>query len=156
MLKHLLLILSAVAIMAADTNENTNGAIRVTTKPIVSCAAIHPSGEKCEYVHWDGGDYAAFSNQDYWNSITNVTWTIDQTGTNEVSVSIGTNSTVTWLPVERSGQMQKEVGFTQTNRILTIIHQGKTNLVGIAVIGREEWPSQKRTQKIPTQPKAAK
>jgi hypothetical protein len=139
MLKHLLLILSAVAILAADTNENTLADLDLSDGGYALLISTN------EFAY-------ELSTQDYWNSITNVTWTIDQTGTNEVSVSIGTNTTVTWLPVERSGQMQKEVGFTQTNRILTIIHQGKTNLVGIAVIGREEWPSQKRTQKIPTQP----
>lgn len=150
MLKHLLLILSAVAIIASDTNQ---GGIHVTTvKEIDSLVEL---SDDDSYVLVDAtpdGKPLKFAVEDYWNSITNVIWRIDDTGTNQLSVSIGTNTTVTWLPVERSGQMQKEVGFTQTNRILTIIHQGKTNLVGIAVIGREEWPSQKRTQKIPAQP----
>jgi len=43
----------------------------------------------------------------------------------------------------------KQVGVNITNRVLQIFYEGKTNEVILSELGRDEWPSQKRTLSIP-------
>jgi hypothetical protein len=61
----------------------------------------------------------------YERPLTNFTWYIDRTSswsTNEIRISISTNVEVVTL--------------TRTNRVLTIIHEGRTNRITIATLGQ--------------------
>jgi hypothetical protein len=92
--------------------------------------------------------------------VTNLTW---WTGDNEnIELSIATGTTTNWTVIDAIHDQTpaslavltydqiKEVGQVQTNRVLTIVHAGKTNEVILAVLGKEEWPSQKRTRSVPS------
>jgi hypothetical protein len=69
-----------------------------------------------------------------------------QVDTNWFPIARGTNIP----PAKKPGDIGvKEIGEIQTNRYLTIVYFGKTNKFLMGLVGKEEWPSQKRNRLEP-------
>ena len=87
------------------------------------------------------------------SSWTNATWRVDN-NTPMLDLTISTNLSINWLPPFDEKPLgenvsAKQVGALQTNRVLTVIHDGTTNLVLLKILGKEEWPSQTRVVQVP-------
>lgn len=80
-------------------------------------------------------------------------------GTNAlVRVTLETNVTVQWAGVARNAEVEQQVGFYVTNRILEIVQGPASNSAPIFLIGRSQWPDPdlKRFVRVPQQPAPAK
>ena len=77
------------------------------------------------------------------------------TGTNLIKFWVSTNLITNWYPVAYEGpgtNRVKQVGEIQTNRVLNIGYigrPGRTNLMILDILGKQDWYSQRRIVTIP-------
>jgi hypothetical protein len=84
--------------------------------------------------------------------IETVEWAIDGKTDDMLTLKLSADPVTNWFSFERmtnapstNHQVFKQIGLLQTNRVLTLIYEGKTNRIILKSIGREEFPSQSRT-----------
>lgn len=134
-LKNLILL---IAVLVAPVVDRAQSGFITVTNTAVSSITI--------------GDYNP-------SILTNVSW-FPSNETPEIFMTISTNVTTKWTTVEEINDyaptftisrfdLFKQVGQTSTNRVLTITHEGATNLVVLKVLGKQEWPMEKRVLTVP-------
>jgi hypothetical protein len=84
--------------------------------------------------------------------IETVEWAVDGKTDDMLTLKLSADPVTNWFSFERmtnapstNHQVFKQIGLLQTNRVLTLIYEGKTNRIILKSIGREEFPSQSRT-----------
>jgi hypothetical protein len=55
-----------------------------------------------------------------------------------------TNFTTNWMTIAKSAELHKQIGQTQTNRIILVSNNIGTNYIILDILGVEEWPSSSR------------
>lgn len=141
----ILLALAAVwvALCAADTNKVSD--IRPERKPKTNLVEVLPTGHHptnlLQLIRTNDFDFISLGNPHY--------ALFAQDGTNICEMELSTNVTTQWLTIEQEeGQTHnrvKQIGVLVTNQVLMVTHDGATNEMVLKMLGREEWPSQKRT-----------
>lgn len=89
--------------------------------------------------------------------ITNVIWHLSDSDTNVVRLAPWVKTQTNWLTIERSTNTNpatlRQIGQVQTNQMLTLIYQGRTNNLIIGLVGKSPWYDEKR---ITTEPAGGK
>lgn len=94
-------------------------------------------------------------------NVTNAIWHLDESQTNQAILAPWIKVETNWATIERitnaSPVLLRQIGHVQTNQMLTLIYQGRTNHLVIGVVGKGEWPDQKQViaEPRPQQPAPA-
>jgi hypothetical protein len=171
MLKYLCVILSAVAIFAADNVTETRTADPFSE--IGDPSDISKGNEGASYtadlrpyngVALDESDGPLLMRAIY-NPVTDIIWPIDS-DTNLLHLVTTDLVTTNWVslghitnqpPAIDAGKVvDRQIGYLQTNKVLILEYRNSTNKFLLHVIGRDEWPSQKRLQPVTPQVRRAK
>jgi hypothetical protein len=148
MLKTLLLLTTAVALVCFGATDNTNEVAQVES------IGIDENTADAFKLLRDADQFTV--NLDH--RATNVIWQVDES-TNKLDMATFLQVDTNWFPIARGTNIPpakkpgdigvKEIGEIQTNRYLTIVYFGKTNKFLMGLVGKEEWPSQKRNRLEP-------
>lgn len=163
-MKTLILIISLVSAWAAETNIQTlkiqppivTDGLTDTNKPSLGGATLANPDDSFELITNTPniGDLFTMKSE----PITNVWWHLAD-GHGELQFTISTNAVTNWVIIEKFlkgvpaalGATQfdasRQMGTIQSNLVLTVTHEKRTNQLILKTIGREEYPSQKRILK---------
>jgi hypothetical protein len=145
----ILILISAVSILAAEIETPTYDDVHADIKPD-SYITLHGTTADLIGVMEDWPTPTEIEIE--YSTVTNLTWNV---GHDTIRLAPSLQVVTNWVAIERltnappstnAGTVTvRQIGQIQTNQILTLIYQNRTNRLLIGSIGKEEWPSQKRT-----------
>jgi hypothetical protein len=157
----IILFLSAVVLLASENEVLTRDDVTIDTIAVLKTNSFDSDGMYVETnIITTLFDFGATNQWQEppseitieYSSVTNLTWNI---GHDTIRLAPSLQVVTNWVAIERltnappstnAGTVTvRQIGQIQTNQILTLIYQGRTNHLNLGMIGKEEWPSQKRT-----------
>jgi hypothetical protein len=145
----ILILISAVSILAAEIETPTYDDVHADIKPD-SYITLYGTTADLIGVMEDWPTPTEIEIE--YSTVTNLTWNV---GHDTIRLAPSLQVVTNWVAIERltnappstnAGTVTvRQIGQIQTNQILTLIYQNRTNRLLIGSIGKEEWPSQKRT-----------
>jgi hypothetical protein len=146
----ILILISAVSILAAEIETPTYDDVHADIKPD-SYITLYGTTADLIGVMEDWPTPTEIEIE--YSTVTNLTWNVGTS--NLIRLAPSLQVVTNWVAIERltnappstnAGTVTvRQIGQIQTNQILTLIYQNRTNRLLIGSIGKEEWPSQKRT-----------